>query len=73
MKYPTWKVKGNPTPNERLMVCDKCQEAHWYGHGWPKIVYCQHLGHQENQIPNRMREATAIEYEEGKAAIKTII
>ena len=72
IKYPTWKVRGSPTPNERLMICDTCGRAEWYGHGWPQVVYCDPT---YNKVPNhgRMREATAAEYEEGKAAIKTII
>jgi hypothetical protein len=71
IKYPTWKVRGNPTPNDRLMICDKCREAHWYVHGWPTIVYCHQTAN--NAHHGRMREGTEKEYTEAKAALKTII
>ena len=28
-KYPTWKIKGSPTPNEKLVICDQCGLAQW--------------------------------------------
>ena len=64
MKYPTFKVSGSPTPNEKLMVCEVCQKAEWVGHATGRTRHCCH---------SRMREATPQEYDEGRLALNLII
>ena len=70
MKYPTFKIRGTPTPNEKLVVCEVCQEADWTIHGdnrVPNSHYCQDGKHR------RMREGTLEEYEEAKKVLTQII
>jgi hypothetical protein len=64
MKYPTFMVRGLPTPNDKLMLCEVCQKAKWGYRSVGRISYC---------CSHRMREATAQEYAEGALALKTII
>ena len=65
MKYETWKVQSHPTPNNKLLVCDKCQEANWWI-DYPGISYCR-IGH------GRLREGTAKEYLEATNNLKEVI
>ena len=66
INYPKWKVRGNPTPNEKLMVCDACGSAAWMPHSpLTRVSQCG--------CNRRMREATPAEYEAGKAALETVI
>lgn len=62
MKYPTFKVRGAPTPNEKLVVCEICQTAAWTIHSTGQISYCC----------GRMREGTPQEYNEARLALTTI-
>lgn len=70
IKYPTWRVRGNPTPNEKLMVCDRCGAASWMPHS-PLTHVAEHTCPDNTKC--RMRKATAAEYEQGKAVCKEII
>lgn len=54
MNYPTFKVKGDPTPLDKLVVCDRCQVAEWTIHS--------NLQSYHSQCGSRMREATKKEY-----------
>lgn len=72
IKFPTFKVRGQPTPNEKLVVCDECGKAEWVNHG-PAVYECYNANHHANGGYRRMREATPKEYEQGKAAITTVI
>lgn len=70
INYPTFKIRGTPTPNEKLEICDECGYAHWTIHGLgPTVCHQMH----PNGKARRMREATPAEYEKGKAAITQII
>ncbi len=72
INYPTWKIRGAPTPNEKLVICDGCGNAEWTVHGLdPTICHNRHE-HASGKV-RRMREATAKEYTIGKAAIQKII
>lgn len=66
MKYPTLKMRGSPTPNDKLVVCDMCHTARWDTHstGRQSYYYC---------CQNRTREATSQEYIEGKLALKEVL
>jgi hypothetical protein len=68
IQYPTWKVRGYPTPNEKLIICPTCGYANWVAHRGG-ILYC--YDHSRKRV--RMREATLDEYELGKAAITQVI
>ena len=70
--YPTWKVRGSPTPYEFLAICDKCGHVEWSVAGWPAVKPCPKHGPFEKSHA-RMREATAKEYTEAKAALKEVI
>jgi hypothetical protein len=74
INYPTWKVKSSPTPTDKLIICDACGYAEWtiHSNGYP-TAYCPHDYFHADKKPKRMREATRIEYELGKAALKKII
>ena len=65
-KYPNWKIKGSPTPNDKLVICDQCGLAQWGFHAVGLFSYC-------TNEHGRMREATPEEYDEGKAAIEKVI
>ena len=72
MNYPTWKVRGTPTPNETLYVCDSCGEAEWGPAGL--ITHCGNgacRGKKGGQ--KRMRTATAKETAAAKKKITTVI
>ena len=62
--YPTYRVKGHPTPNEKLVICDSCGYAKWTIFGINPI-YCTHT-RKHNGKNVRMREATLEEYKIGK-------
>jgi len=65
-KYQTWKMKGSPTPNDKLVICDKCGKTRWVTHSTGRISYCTNMH-------GRMREATPKEYDEGNAAIEKVL
>jgi hypothetical protein len=72
INYPTWKIRGAPTPNEKLVICDGCGNADWTVHGLdPTICHNRHE-HASGKV-RRMREASAKEYAIGTAAIQKII
>ena len=72
IKYPTWKVRGAPTPNERLVVCDECGNAAWVGHG--EFIHTCYNRHQHaNKSYRRMRPATAQETATAKSFLKEVI
>lgn len=58
MQYPTTQAAGGPTPNNRCMVCDVCQQVSWHGYGYPSVVIHQCRGLARG---NRMRPATNLE------------
>jgi hypothetical protein len=64
MKYPTFRIRGTPTPNEKLIVCDECQIAAWVAYSVGVINYC---------CGRRMRVATIQERDAAAAALKTIL
>ena len=62
IKYPTYKHKSSPTPNDYLVICYCCGEARW-------TIYIQNM--QTYCIPceKRTRKATQEEYKEAFAAL----
>lgn len=72
IEYPTWRIKGKPTPNEKLVVCDTCGKAEWTAH-FPNPVVCHNYHHHPGGKNRRMREATPAEYKAAKAKLKTEI
>jgi len=64
MKYPTFKIRGIPTPYDKLIVCETCHRAKWTSHSTGRIDRC---------CGRRVREATPQEYEAGKAALEVVI
>jgi len=66
IKYPTFKTKGSPTPNDHLAICPHCGYARWtiYTHNLP--VYC-------HKCNSRMREGTPEEYTAAKLALERVI
>ena len=72
IKYPAWKVRGAPTPNERLVVCDECGEAIWTIHG-AFIPLCYNRQQHANKGNCRMRNATPAETETAKSYLKEVI
>jgi len=66
VNYETWNVRGTPTPNALLVVCDQCQEAHWTGEIKGQVRYCE-------KHHARMREGTKAEYAEARKALKKVI
>ena len=71
INYPTWKIRGGPTPNEtrhlrrmRQRQIDRARQA-------PHICHNRH--EHAGKKNRRMREATPAEYAAGKAAMKEII
>ena len=72
INYPTWKIRGGPTPNEKLVICDQCGNAEWTIHGLNPTVCQNRRGHASGK-EGRMREATPAEYAAGKAALQEII
>ena len=70
IQYRTWKLRGTPTPNEKLMVCDICGFSDW-GTNSPLSNVVYHICLDRKQ--RRSREATPAEYAAGKAALKEII
>lgn len=72
IKYPTWKIRGEPTPRERLWICPDCLEADWMESMSGHIPCCHNCrGRKGGAV--RMREATAKEYAEGKKVLVTVI
>jgi ribosomal protein L37AE/L43A len=65
IKYPTFKISGEPTPNDTLYVCDVCRKAAW---GFERVG----LG-KGNCCNTRMREGTPTEYKEAKRVLKEVI
>lgn len=55
MNYPSFKTVGDPTPLDKLVICDRCQVAEWTIHS--NII-------NYHQCHSRMREATKREYAE---------
>lgn len=66
IKYPTFKSKGTPTPNNHLVVCTHCGQARW-------TIYTKNIQSYCFNCEKRMREATTEEYIEAKKALKRII
>ena len=72
INYPTWKVRGGPTPNERLVICDECGKAEWTIHGeFTPLCYNRHKHADKGN--RRMRNATPAETETGKSFLKEVI
>lgn len=73
MKYPTWKLRGTPTPNETLWVCNQCETAAWMtditGVNPPVCNNCR--GRKGGQV--RLRKATAAETAEAKKHLQEVI
>ena len=68
INYPSFRQKGNPTSADRLMICDRCQQASWHVYGWPPVAYCYKVDSTSNKSYGRLREATKEEYAAGIAA-----
>jgi hypothetical protein len=64
IKYPSFKISGSPTPNDKLEICVGCGTAYWLNHSTGRISYC---------CSSRRREATPEEYAAGKQALQKII
>ena len=64
IEYPTYKMRGHPTPNNKLVICEVCHRADWVTHTTGRSHYC---------CSSRTREATTQEYEQGKKTLKIII
>ncbi len=66
INYPTWRVRGSPTPAEALFICDKCGDAIW-GQANPLHSFCYNNSckGRKGGAP-RLRKATAAETEEAK-------
>lgn len=62
--FPTWRTRGVPTPNEKLVVCDGCGHSEWIHHG---------INVRQCKCKRRMREANPAEYAAGKAALEEIV
>ena len=62
IKYPTYRANSSPTPSNKLVVCDKCNQAHWTIDQVPANEFCCNA---------RMRKGTKIEYKEAKEALHT--
>lgn len=74
IKYPTWKVRGHPTPNECLMICDNCGIAEWTMDIGHNVYTCDHRTcHVRKGGAMRMRVATKKEREQALKALKQII
>jgi hypothetical protein len=73
IQYPTWKVRGNPSPNERLVICDECGHAEWTTSNTQGVRICYNRHGHANGKNGRMRTATAQETAIGKSTIKEII
>jgi hypothetical protein len=72
LNYPTWKMKGSPTPNETLYCCDKCGDCRWYPLGFSTIMHCFFCKGKKGGFV-RMRQATEKEKQEALKVLKTII
>jgi len=67
MEYQRFKIRGAPTPNEKLFVCDKGQHAEWGPHGgFFSVSHC-------TQHNTRFREGTPAEYAAAKKALETTL
>lgn len=40
MRYPAFRCNSAPTPNNYLIVCDKCQKAEWAFFTVGRIFHC---------------------------------
>ena len=60
--YPTFRRKGHPTPTEKLVICDKCNSAHWTIHSDIQS-YCL-------SCSARMRQGSKQEYIDAELAIE---
>lgn len=73
IKYPIWKIRGKPTPNEKLMICDGCGTAKWStDSSYSKVLYCDNCQGKKGGYL-RMRKATLSEIKEAKKYLKEII
>ena len=71
IKYPTWRIKGKPTPNEKLVICDTCGHAEWTAHfSTRNPILCYHRQGHPNGKNARMREATSHEYAAAKKCLR---
>lgn len=66
IKYPIFKTKGNPTPNDHLVICTNCGTARW-------TIYTKNLSAYCARCENRMREGTPKEYAAAKLALERMI
>ncbi len=72
IKYPTWKVRGYPTPNDTLWVCDMCREASWGP--CVNVLTCNHntcYGKKGGSV--RLRKATPKETALAITLLKEVI
>ncbi len=69
IKYPTWKVRGSPTPYDTIYICDYCGTANWLWESQnPVTCFCKTSGKNR-----RMRKGTKKEHEEANKSLKKII
>lgn len=72
IKYPVWKVRGTPTPNETLFICNGCGTARWTTETGGNPPCCYNCTGRKGGFL-RLRPATTAETAEGKKHIKEII
>ncbi len=73
MKYPTWKVRGEPTPNDTLWVCDECGKAEWgTDTSGAFSVNCYSCTGRKGGF-KRMRRGTPAETTEAKKHLQEVI
>lgn len=65
--YPTWKMRGSPTPNDTLWICDVCGAATWSQHTFERPPVCQCSNRP------RLRRATVAEQAEGECHLVKVI
>ena len=72
--YPTWKIKGSPTPNQTLWCCDGCGYCEWgiYNHLGQNVPICCVCKGKKGGYA-RLRRATEKEKAEALKCLKTII
>ena len=72
IKFPTWKVRGNPTPNDTLYICDNCGDSYWAMIRQGIVHTCNNCrGRKGGYV--RMRKATDKETKLGISVLREII